>query len=134
MNGTELVAEYNRLADKPVKRFASRKDALKRIAALKKSPKKKENDKRSKIVIEFNVRSGTNREKLLDTLYSNFKKPVLKRDLLKSVYGSVSEDNKGAIQMVMKGLYFIIDKEKLPYKIVKEKNDQKETTFGLYPK
>jgi hypothetical protein len=141
MSGPELVAEYNRLSNgaKPVKRFASRKVAMKKIAELKKQPStkkeaKKKEDKRSKIGIEFNVRAGTNREKLLETLHSNFKKPVTKRDILKSVYGSASDENKGAVQMVMKGLYFMIDKGKLPYKIVRDRNEQKETTFGLYPK
>jgi hypothetical protein len=139
MTGPELVAEFNRLSPKPIKRFASRKDALKRIAALKpsgNSKKKKatKEDKRSKIGVEFNVRNGTIREKLLEALHSSYKKPVTKRDLLKSVYGSASEDNKGAIQMVMKGLNVMIVKGKLPYKIVKEKNAQKESTFALCPK
>lgn len=141
MNGSELVVEYNRLAaasgQKPVKRFADRKSALKRIAALKQtssSGKKPKEDKRSKIGIEFNVRRGTNREKLLEALNANYKKQVTKRDLLKAVYGSGSEDNKAAIQMVMNGIEYMIGKGKLPYKVVKEKNDQKEITFGLYPK
>jgi hypothetical protein len=138
MNGSQLVAEYNRRASangaKPVKRFATRKAALKRIASLKAPSKAPKEDKRSKIGVEFNVRNGTNREKLLEALYGSYKKPMTKRDLLKSVYGSASEDNKGAVQMVMKGLNVMITKGKLPYKIVKEKNAQKEITFALCPK
>lgn len=148
MNGPELVAEFNRLAStngqKPVKRFATRKAALKRIVALKKEPtvkgkapkakKAPKEDKRSKIGVEFNVRAGTNREKLLDALYDSYKKPITKRDLMKAVYGNVADENKAAVQMVMNGLYYMIDKGKLPYKIMKQKNEQKEITFGLYPK
>jgi hypothetical protein len=141
MTGPELVVEFNRLAGlnggKSVKRFSTRKAALKRIAGFnstKVSDKKKKEEKRSKIGVEFNVRSGTNREKLLEALNANYKKPVTKRDLLKAVYGSTSDENKSAVDMVMKGLYFMINKDKLPYKIVKEKNEQKETTFALCPK
>jgi len=147
MSGSELVVEFNRLAiaagQKPVKRFGDRKSALRRISALKpktngaKAPKKTKavkEDKRSKIGVEFNVRSGSLREKLLEALHAHYKHPVTKRDLLKSVYGSASEDNQGAILMVMKGIHFMIDKYKLPYKVVTGKNEKKETTFGLYPK
>ena len=142
MTGPELVAEHNRLAAsngaKPVKRFATRKAALKRIAEMKPAKGKKakalKEDKRSKIGQEFNVRAGTHREKLLDALHGNFKKVMTKRDLMKAVYGNVSDENKSAVQMVMNGLYFMIDKYKLPYKIMKQKNEQKEITFGLYPK
>ena len=142
MNGPELVAEFNRLAStngqKPVKRFATRKVALKKEPTVKgKAPKDKKvpkEDKRSKIGVEFNVRAGTNREKLLDALYDSYKKPITKRDLMKAVYGNVADENKAAVQMVMNGLYYMIDKGKLPYKIMKQKNEQKEITFGLYPK
>ena len=149
MNGTQLVAEYNRLASsvgaKPVKRFATRAAAVKRIAAIKaeaspatkakvKKEKKTKEEKRSKIGVEFNVQSGSNREKMLEALHANYKKPVTVRDLQKSVYGSVSGDNKGAVNMVMRGMFVMITKGKLPYKIVKEKNEQKEITFALHPK
>lgn len=145
MSSSELVTEFNRLAAtaglKPVKRFADRKSAIKRISALKpktngaKAPKKvAKEDKRSKIGVEFNVRSGTNREKLLEALHANYRKPVTKRELLKTVYGSQSEDNQVAILMVMKGLNGMISKDRLPYKVVRGKNDKKETTFALQPK
>lgn len=144
MNGSELVVEYNRLAaaagHKLVKRFADRKSAIRRIASLSpktngsKKAEKEKKETRSKIGVEFNVRSGTNREKLLEALYVNFKKQVTKRELLKEVYGSTAEDNQVAILMVMKGLNSMIDKDKLPYKVVRGKDEKKETTFGLYPK
>lgn len=146
MNGSELVAEYNRLAiaagQKPVKRFADRKSAVRRIALLngaapkkeEKKEKKAKEEKRSKIGVEFNVRSGTNREKLLEVLNANLKKQVTMRELLKSVYGSTAEDKQGAIHMVKNGLKAMIDNGKLPYKVVRGKDEKKETTFGLYPK
>lgn len=160
MNGPQLVEEYNKLAAlngaKPVKRFASTAAGLKRIEALKegkvkvakpkkekvakeKKPKvakvkKEKEEKRSKIGIEFDVRSGSKREKLLEAMHSNYKKPLTGRELLKLVYGSTSEDNKGAVNMVMRGLDVMITNGKLPYKIVKEKNEQKEITFALHPK
>ncbi len=144
MTSSELVTEFNRLAvaagQKPVKRFADRKSAMKRIAALKpktngaKAPKKVKEDKRSKIGVEFNVRSGSNRETLLETLHANYRKPVTKRELLKAVYGSQSEDNQVAILMVMRGLEQMISDGRLPYKVLRGKNDKKETTFALQPK
>ncbi len=55
-------------------------------------------------------------------------------DLLKSVYGSKNTENAGALTMVIKGAQTMIDKNKLPYLLKKEKNEAKEVSHGLYPK
>lgn len=117
---------------KSAKKRASRsKSKAKRNAKAKKpATAKTKEETRSKIGIEFNVRSGTNREKLLEVLHKNFKKQVSKRDLMKAVYGKENP----AINMVMGGIRWMIDKDKLPYKVISDRNEQKETTFGLHPK
>ena len=53
-------------------------------------------------------------------------------DLLKAVYGSKNEENRGALLMVMKGL--VIMASAAGYEVKKEKNNEGETTFGMYSK
>ena len=141
----------------PVKRFKDQQTGVKRCekleatingtkeeeqpvakkAAKKKSitkPKKVEpSGNQTKIAIEFDAREGTNKEKLINALYDSYKKQVPVSQLLKKVYGSMNEENKGALGMVMKGVIVAIKKHKLSYSLIKEKNE-KELTFGLHPK
>ena len=142
MTGPELIAAYNALATAPVKRFATRADALRRVKALaagekEKAPKagKTATPKKSggKLVEQFEAREGTHREKLLAAFDANFGKQLTVNALLKSVYGSANIERKGALMMCLKGAAGTIKKNKLPYQIKKEKNEAKELTIGLHP-
>lgn len=136
MAGPELVSEFNRRAAvrglPAVKRFSDRKTAIKRIEALDTVVPSKPTlvIDGSKVVNDFGVRKGTNRQKVLDQLFADFGKQVPRRALLLTLYSSDSESNVGALNMVFSGLFALIKKKRLSYKIVKEK---KEKTFGLYP-
>ena len=79
---------------------------------------------------EFNTREGTKRETLLRTLSKSLNKPVAEKTLLAAIYGSQSEENKGALSMVMKGLHVMIAKGKLPYTVVRSR-EGKEVYFEL---
>ena len=149
MKGPELVAEYNRLSVaaglKPIKRFASQKDALKRIAKLAgkpakdakkvRAPKAAKEDKRSKSSIEFGCRFGSKSEKLVlffrDDHYRNM---VPVGDVLQKMYGSKNVENKGALQMRLSWIDKTIAELKLPYELRRAKGESKEMEIGLYPK
>jgi len=143
MNGSELVAEYNRLAIvsgiNPIKAFRDKRAAIRKIEEMKKDPEVKENlkhDRRSKIAQQFNCVRGkvTFREKLLEHFWAHRDRQVTKRDLIKAVYGNNSA-GKSKIDMVRAGLEATIVKNKLPYQIKKEKNEKtKELSFGFYVK
>ena len=79
------------------------------------------------LLASFKARNGTNREKLLKCLVANIGKPQSVPDLLKEVYGFVNEKNRGALLMVLKGVTLMIDKNKLPLVLVKEKD-----SYGLH--
>ena len=55
-------------------------------------------------------------------------------DLLKAVYGSKNNENTGALTMVLKGAQAMIEKNKLPYILKKEKDDAGKISHGLFPK
>jgi len=125
MKGSELVAEYNRLAipagKKPIKRFATTKDAIKRIEALSPKGKKKAEPKQKKVMPgicgEFGCREGTNRASLVSYLGSHLEKEVAISTLIKEVYGKDDVANKTALMMVLKGARVMIKKSKLPYEV-----------------
>ena len=148
MNGTELVAAYNvlapRVGEKPVAKFSDLKTGVRRLKELQGKSKqsatattKKEekaapkNDTHERMLFDFDVRKGTNREKVLNKLWENKGKPVNRKELLKAVYGNQSEENVGALNMVFKGLLDKLNKSKLPYTITKAKTEDKEITYAF---
>lgn len=135
-----VVEKVERKAKVPKKAATAKKaKTAKKEAAPKKAKAAKEKAngsdvKQEKIAVEFGARPNSYREKLLVTLYSNFRKQVPMSQLLKGVYGNMNTENKGALNMVKKGMLETIKKEKLPYQVKKEKNTEtKEISFGLYP-
>jgi len=149
MSGPELVTAYNKLAEqatgvKPVTRFADRVSGLKRVKELALTissgqkggapePKKAESGDSDMTALEkkieaFEVRSGTNREKVLKKLLPNLGKQIPQGELLKAAYGSQNTENTGALAMVMKGIKDVIQKKKLPYVLTR---DRKEKTYGI---
>ena len=139
---SELTNEYNALAQKAgkktVKKLRDVKSAAKKIAALRGSSSSSKSvtpDARSAISKEFDCRSGTNREKLVEALASSKGKQVPRSDLLKSVYGNQKEENIGPLGMVLKGMAVMIKEGRLPYKIERTKDaETKEVSFGLHAK
>lgn len=90
--------------------------------------------KLSKVATAFDARPGTRRQKLLDAM-ANSRKPVATSVLLKSVYGSAKPENKGALKMSMRGAALTIKTKRLPFKIVKVKDEKtNELCFALQPK
>lgn len=78
------------------------------------------------------VRSGSNRDKLFKRLEKSLGSQVKVESLVTAVYGSENkEDMKGPLNMVMKGLISVISTQKMPFRIVKEK-EGREVTFGLH--
>ena len=71
----------------------------------------------SKVVLAFGARPGTHRAALLDRLAKNLGKPVAVADLSKAVYGR--EDRTGALAMVIKGAFRMIEKRKTGHKLTK---------------
>lgn len=153
MSLAELAAAYNKKSGlPPIKKFKDKATGLKRMAELMSKPPKmaaaesKLSDvvrKPAKVVkegsankraAEFGARVGSFREKLIIALDEHFKKQVSTPDLLKAVYGSKNTENGGALTMVLKGAQTMIEKNKLPYTLKKEKNEAKELSFGLYSK
>lgn len=146
MSTGELVKAFNALSpDKPVKRFADKASALRRVKALvsggaakkangsAKHASAEKTKKSGGLVEQFEARPGTVRQKLLSAFDSHLGKQLTVNALLKSVYGSANIENKGALMMSLKGAAGTIKKNKLPYQIKKEKNDAKELTIGLHP-
>lgn len=145
MSGPELVAEYNKRATgaglKPVKRFADRESAVRRVKELvtnsigggstATAQKVPGGSGPSKVLEAFGARKGTNRELLLLALASHFGQQVKVSALLQKVYGSTNDKNKGALKMVMKGAYDMIKKGRLSYEIKREKETD---SYGLYSK
>lgn len=152
MTGPELVEAYNKRSGKPpIKKFKDKatglaamakldteKAAIKKVAPATpkatKAAKEPKEASANKLAAEFGCRVGSFREKLIIALDDNYKKFVKTEDLLKAVYGSKNNENTGALTMVIKGAQTMIDKNKLPYELKKEKNDAKEISYGLWPK
>lgn len=143
MSGPELVAAYNVLAPRvgasPVAKFKDLKTGIRRLEELKKQQNKAPektppSDARGKMLFNFGVREGTNREKVLGALWENKGKATPRKVLLKAVYGNVSEENVGALSMVLKGLMDKINTSKLPYSIDKGKTEDKEVTYAFIAK
>lgn len=157
MSLSELVIVYNAMANSPVgkscelkavQNFRDKNTAVRRctgaevmIRAATKTPdaierlngkvpadaKPKEKEKKTKS--EFGVRSGTNREKLIQAMLRE--PPKTAYELSEALYGD--PDKVGAMKMVMKGIIVAIEKGELPYTIVKEK-DERGTTYVLKEK
>jgi hypothetical protein len=70
------------------------------------------------IVGEFNTREGTNREKLLKALSSPLGKKHNVHDLCKTLYGNKTDIS--ALKMVVSGLHWMIDNNKLPYTLTSD--------------
>ena len=143
MNITELTAKYNSLPGvKQVKKLRDLKTGIVKInkilgvKAKEKAVKKSDvQDTRSKISQEFDCRAGTNREKLVEALGAAKGKQVLRKDLLKAVYGNQKEENVAKLGMVMKGVEAMIKDGKLKYTVERQKDaDTKEVSFGLLAK
>jgi hypothetical protein len=156
MSLAELATAYNKISGKePIKKFKDKATGLKRMAELqsaktvktvaaatasklsevvrkpKAAPKEGSANKRA---AEFGCRVGTAREKLVIALDANYKKMVPALDLVKTVYGSKNIEKIGSLDMVVKGAQKMIDKNKLPYILKKEKNEAKEVSHGLFSK
>jgi hypothetical protein len=86
-----------------------------------------------KITEQFKTRAGTFREKLLLALHRNAGKQVPVPALLKSVYGRGTEADWVSLGMVVKGLEGMISKDRLPFKVEKQRVDG-VLTVGLHPK
>ena len=150
MTGPELVAAYNKKSGKPpIKKFKDKATGLAAMAKLVTEAKAKAATKpakvagaaktekavsENKLAAEFGCRVGSFREKLIIALDENYRKFVKTDDLLKAVYGSKNNENAGALTMVLKGAQTMIEKNKLPYELKKEKNEAKEISYGLWPK
>ncbi len=82
----------------------------------------------------FELREGSNKEKLVDALLGAKGKALGVTALLKATYGNGKEENKGALMMVMKGVSASIEKNKIKMTLVKEKMAGEEMTFALKAK
>lgn len=152
MSGPELVEAYNKKSGKPpIKKFKDKATGLAAMAKLATKPSAAAASKSlsetvrrpapaivkegstNKLAAEFGARVGSFREKLIIALDESYRKLVPIAELLKAVYGSKNNENTGALTMVIKGAQTMIEKNKLPYVLKKEKNEG-EISFGLWPK
>lgn len=148
MPTAELVAHYNAAAaatgKAPVKRFADRKSAERRVlaimaehgsAALKpaKAKAKAANKEKQNVDEDFGCREGTNRWNLLAALRAGRGSAVPQSVLLKAVYGEAHKEFRAPLAMVMKGLQMAINANKLPY-VIEKSRENKELHFALKPK
>jgi hypothetical protein len=133
MAGSELVAEFNARAlvrgQPPVKRFADRKTAIRRIQALDVTIPSQPAQRINGVVADFGVAPSSNRAKLLEALFANLGKQVPLEDLTQAVYGSTDKKYRSALNMVVTGLLALIKKKSLNFAIVKQK---KENSLGLH--
>jgi hypothetical protein len=79
------------------------------------------------VVSEFGAREGTYRANLIATLASNMGKQLTMDKVMKGTYGAAKEEYKGALGLVCRGASLMIQKGRLPYKIVRERG-----SIGLY--
>lgn len=87
-----------------------------------------------KVLASFGAREGTNKAKAIACFYENRNKTVATSVLVKAVYGkTVTDESRGAIKMVINGIKATMEKEKLPFELLKEKGgkDDKEICYGL---
>lgn len=137
---TKAPVKVSAKAKKPVK--ATAKKAAKPAAAKKAAPEKKKEVfvgkaprlGAAKIIEAFELREGSNREKLVTALVKNAGKPMTIDALLKATYGKASEENRGALNMVIGGARNTIVKNKMDLQIVAHANDKGERCVGLYAK
>lgn len=95
----------------------------------------------AKAALVFGEREGTNRKRLIDCLVAKRGKFVPLVDIIRAVYPDAPVINdsaalaqfKGPVGMVMKGLNVMIEKNKLPVTLTKQKKD-KVTSYGLIDK
>lgn len=88
--------------------------------------------------LNFGEREGTKRKRLIDVLVANRGKFVPQADIIRAVYGDdakgddakVTADFKGPLSMVMKGLTGMIEKNKMPVTLQKQK-EGKAVSYGL---
>lgn len=116
--------------------MATKKTAKKASAAKKAAPVAKKASVKGNGTIRdlFELREGSNKEKLVDALLGAKGKALPVSALLKATYGSMKEENKSALMMVMKGIPKVIDKNKIKMMLVKDKTADKEMTFALKAK
>lgn len=107
------------------------KTAVKRSAVQAAAPAPR--TKAGQALAAFGARESSNRERLLTRLTESINKQVPLVELIKATYGNQKEENKGPLGMVLKGVQIMIDKGKLPYKLIKEKADG-EISYGLHEK
>jgi len=142
MNGPQLVSAYNAMAsslgEKPVKRFGTRSDGIRRCNELFKKvngaqagPKSSGAKKIFKREREFGIGKGSNRSKLLAKLLSEPGTAFPLNTLVLAVYGT--QDASG-INGVLKGVMVMLERSKAPYEIVRSKNEKKESCFAIQAK
>lgn len=93
----------------------------------------KETKKTGTIRDSFGLREGTVRAKLVDALLDAKGKPVAISAILKAMYGAAKDEYKGPLNMSLKGMQQMIDKNKIKLQIVKAK-DEKGATIALKSK
>lgn len=89
----------------------------------RKTKKSTTKDAGATIAKKFNARPGTIREKLINTMTISFGKKVSATDIQVALYSAPSPSARAALNMVMRGIAVMIEKEKLPYEIVREKSE-----------
>lgn len=94
-----------------------------------KKPAPKSNGKTAKPG-EFSVRPGSNREKLFARMKTNLGKFVPEKELVATVYGR-NGGSSGLLREVMKGVMLVIEAQKLPFEVRKEK-DRNGISYGLF--
>lgn len=125
---TEKPAPVAKGGDKPA---PAAKTPAKKAEATPAKPEKVDTSPAGIIRSAFEVRSGSNRELLLNALIKKFGKPVSAEDLATAVYDDAEQT--GPLAMVMKGLLMTIDSKKLKYVITKSK-EGKNVTFTFAAK
>lgn len=148
----ELIRFYNEAAhslSKPlVKRFADRKSAEKRTAAIlkeagfaieepetqeRRAPAKAPANGKQKVDGDFGCREGTHRWALLAALRAGRGAAVPQSALLKAVYGATHKEFRAPLAMVMKGLQMAIVANKLAC-VIEKSRENKELYFALKAK
>lgn len=84
-----------------------------------------------KIVDQFRVRVGSNRDKLATILAKQLGEQLPLREVVDEVYGK-RKGSASALWLVAKGLEDIIKKNRLRYEIIWVKRNARKT-LGLYP-
>jgi hypothetical protein len=129
--GDNNMATKNKSATKSSKATngAAKAKTQPKATAAKVQPKKT-----GTIRDEFELREGSNREKLVDCLLAAKGKPVTISGLLKATYGNTKDEGKGPLNMVIKGMVDMIAKKKIKMTVLREKNKDGEVTVALKAK